>query len=84
MIQESGVVSVPEGAEGITIPHSLRVAPNVVEVDGAPEGSQIFTLTNQALLIIFPAQLEEAIELDWSVGYEAPVEVELEEPEPDD
>lgn len=77
MIEDSGIAIVPEGAERVTIPHSLGVAPNIVSVD-APEGSQVFTLDNHALLIILPAPAGEGTEISWSVGYEAPAETEEE------
>lgn len=78
MIEESGIAIVPEGAERVVIPHHLGVAPNIVEVD-APEGSEIFTLANTALLIILPEPAGEGLEISWSVGYEAPAETETEE-----
>ncbi len=75
MMQESGVYQAPAGAERVEIPHSLGVAPNVVQVSGAPDGSKVFTLENKALLVLLPPG-SGACELAWTVGYEQPPEPE--------
>lgn len=75
MMQESGVYRAPAGAERVEIPHSLGVAPNVVTVEGLPEGSEVFTLEDKALLVLLPPG-SEAYELAWTVGYEQPPEPE--------
>lgn len=75
MIMDSGVYKVEAGVSEVTIPHSLGVAPNVIRVDGAPGGSEIFTLDNKALLILFPMSIT-ACEVAWTVGYEALPEME--------
>ena len=74
MIKDSGVAAVPQGAERVEIQHSLGIAPNIVTVN-APEGSRVYTLSNEALLIILPPGAAVG-ELAWCVGYERPLEPE--------
>lgn len=79
MIEDSGTYSIEAGAERVEIAHGLGVAPNIVTVD-APDGSEVYTLGNEALLVILPAGAA-VTELRWSVGYEQPPEPKHEEEE---
>jgi hypothetical protein len=80
MMEDSGVATVPAGAERVEIPHALGRAPNIVTVEGLPEGSKVFTLMDRALLLVLPPG-SEACEVEWSVGYETPAEPERDEDE---
>ena len=79
-MRDSGTYSIEVGAERVEIPHALGRAPNIVTVEGLPEGSKVFTLMDRALLLVLPPG-SEACEVEWSVGYEAPVEPERDEDE---
>jgi hypothetical protein len=80
MMEDSGVATVTAGVERVEIAHNLGRAPNVVHVTGLPDGSRVFTLDWRALLIVMPPG-HEGCEVEWSVGYEAPVEPERDEDE---
>ena len=80
LLTDSGVATVPAGIERFEIPHALGRAPNIVTVEGLPEGSKVFTLVDRALLLVLPPG-HEGCEVEWSVGYEAPVEPERDEDE---
>ena len=80
MMEDSGVATVAAGIERFEIPHALGRAPNIVTVEGLPEGSKVFTLMDRALLLVLPPG-SEACEVEWSVGYEAPAEPERDEDE---
>ena len=80
MMEDSGVATVPAGVERVEIAHNLGRAPNVVHVTGLPDNSRVFTLDWKALLIVMPPG-HEGCEVEWSVGYEAPVEPERDEDE---
>lgn len=80
MMVDYGTYEVPAGAERAEIPHALGRAPNIVTVEGLPEGSKVFTLVDRALLLVLPPG-HEGCEVEWSVGYEAPVEPERDEDE---
>ncbi len=54
MLTDSGVATVPAGVERVEIPHALGRAPNIVTVEGLPEGSKVFTLVDRALLLVLP------------------------------
>ena len=75
MMEDSGVATVPAGIERFEIAHNLGRAPNIVTVEGLPEGSKVFTLVDRALLLVLPPG-HEGCEVEWSVGYEAPPEPE--------
>jgi hypothetical protein len=80
MMVDYGTYEVPAGAERVEIPHALGRAPNIVTVEGLPEGSKVFTLVDRALLLVLPPG-HEGCEVEWSVGYEAPAEPERDEDE---
>jgi len=80
LLTDSGVVTVPAGVERVEITHNLGRAPNIVTVEGLPEGSKVFTLMDRALLLVLPPG-HEGCEVEWSVGYEAPAEPERDEDE---
>lgn len=80
LLTDSGVATVPAGAERVEIPHALGRAPNIVTVEGLPEGSKVFTLADRALLVLLP-EGHGGCELVWTVGYEAPEEPERDEDE---
>ena len=80
MMEDSGVATVAAGVERVEIAHNLGRAPNVVHVTGLPDDSRVFTLDWRALLIVMPPG-HEGCEVEWSVGYEAPVEPERDEDE---
>ncbi len=79
-MRDSGTYSIEAGAERVEIPHALGRAPNIVTVEGLPEGSKVFTLMDRALLLVLPPG-HEGCEVEWSVGYEAPPEPERDEDE---
>jgi hypothetical protein len=83
MMQDSGIYKIEGGQQSVTIPHGLGVVPNIVEVSGVPDGSQIFTLENTAILVILPPNYEGG-EVAWMVGYERPPEPERPYDEPMD
>ena len=64
---DSGVATVPAGAESVEIPHALGRAPNIVTVEGLPEGSKVLTLVDRALLLVLSPG-HEGCEVEWSVG----------------
>ena len=78
MMEDSGVATVAAGVERVEIAHNLGRAPNVVHVTGLPDNSRVFTLDWRALLLVLPPG-HEGCEVEWSVGYEAPVEPERDE-----
>ena len=78
MMEDSGVATVAAGIERVEIAHDLGRAPNVVHVTGLPDNSRVFTLDWRALLLVLPPG-HEGCEVEWSVGYEAPVEPERDE-----
>ena len=75
MMVDYGTYEVPAGAERVEIPHALGRAPNIVTVEGLPEGSKVFTLVDRALLVLLP-EGHGGRELAWTVGYEQPPEPE--------
>ena len=77
---DSGVATVPAGIERFEITHNLGRAPNIVTVEGLPEGSKVFTLVDRALLVLLP-EGHGGCELVWTVGYEAPAEPERDDDE---
>ena len=78
MMEDSGVATVPAGVERFEIAHNLGRAPNIVTVEGLPEGSKVFTLMDRALLLVLPPG-HEGCEVEWSVGYVEPPEPERDE-----
>ena len=80
MMGDSGVATVPAGIERFEIAHNLGRAPNIVTVEGLPEGSKVFTLMDRALLLVLPSG-HEGCEVEWSVGYVEPPEPEHHEDE---
>jgi hypothetical protein len=80
MMEDSGVATVPAGIERFEIAHNLGRAPNIVTVEGLPEGSKVFTLMDRALLLVLPPG-HERCEVEWSVGYVEPPEPERDEDE---
>jgi hypothetical protein len=83
MMEDSGVATVPAGAERVEIAHNLGRAPNIVTVEGLPEGSKVFTLMDRALLLVLLPS-HEGCEVEWSVGYVEPPEPEHPYDEPMD
>lgn len=77
-MRDSGTYSIEAGAERVEIPHALGRAPNIVTVEGLPEGGKVFTLMDRALLLVLPPG-SEACEVEWSVGYVEPQEPERDE-----
>ncbi len=75
MMEDSGVATVAAGIERFEIAHNLGRAPNIVTVEGLPEGSKVFTLMDRALLLVLPHG-HEGCEVEWSVGYVEPPEPE--------
>ena len=80
MMEDSGVATVAAGIERFEIAHNLGRAPNIVAVEGLPEGSKVFTLVDRALLLVLPPG-HEGCEVEWSVGYVEPPEPERDEDE---
>jgi len=80
MMEDSGVATVAAGIERFEIAHNLGRAPNIVTVEGLPEGSKVFTLVDRALLLVLPPG-HEGCEVEWSVGYVEPPEPERDEDE---
>ena len=83
MMEDSGVATVAAGIERFEIAHNLGRAPNIVTVEGLPEGSKVFTLMDRALLLVLPPG-HEGCEVEWSVGYVEPPEPERPYDEPMD
>ena len=80
MMEDSGMATVPAGVERVEIAHNLGRAPNIVTVEGLPEGSKVFTLMDRALLLVLPPG-HEGCEVEWTVGYVEPPEPEHHEDE---
>lgn len=75
-MRDSGTYSIEAGTERVEIDHGLGIAPNIVTVTGAPDGTQVFTLASRALLLVLLPEGHGGCELVWTVGYEQPPEPE--------